>query len=63
MDSGWTNAWLSWTAGWVRVALRDVDGGTELKLTHSGFKTEASRDGHEKGWSGIAARLEKALEG
>jgi len=34
----------------VTVALRDVDGGTEIKLTHERLQTEALRDLHQHGW-------------
>jgi uncharacterized protein YndB with AHSA1/START domain len=45
----------------VTVELRAKDGGTDLTLTHSDFADPAARDGHEKGWNGCLARLERYL--
>ena len=46
----------------VTVALRDVDGGTEIKLTHERFPTEAIRDAHQHGWTGSLDKLVRLLE-
>lgn len=46
----------------VTVALREVDGGTEIKLTHEGFATEGERDAHQHGWSGSLDKLERFAE-
>jgi uncharacterized protein YndB with AHSA1/START domain len=55
---------FTWRGDWnieeetlVTVALRDVEGGTEVKLTHERFTTEASRDQHEHGWTGSFEKL------
>jgi len=41
----------------VTITLRDVDGGTELKLVHERFLTEASRDRHATGWEAVIGNL------
>lgn len=43
----------------VTIALRAVDGGTELTLTHEQFFDQAARDHHNQGWQGCLARLEQ----
>ena len=45
----------------VTVALRPVDGGTELTLTHVQFFDEAARDRHAHGWTGSLERLARHL--
>lgn len=45
----------------VTVELREVDGGTELVLTHEGFPAAEARDGHEEGWASCLDRLEAHL--
>lgn len=45
----------------VTVYLRDVDGGTELTLTHEHFTTHEAKEKHQHGWSGCIANLEKFL--
>jgi uncharacterized protein YndB with AHSA1/START domain len=46
----------------VEVALRPIDGGTELTFTHSRLPDAASRDSHEQGWNGALDKLERAFE-
>ena len=60
---------FTWRADWnpeeeslVTVALRDVDGGTELKLSQERFKTEESRDQHQYGWTGPLDTLVRVAE-
>ena len=43
----------------VEIDLRAIDAGTELTFTHSRLQTEASRDSHERGWSGSLDKLER----
>ncbi len=43
----------------VTIELRDVEGGTEMKLTHERFLTEQSRDRHAKGWEVVLGGLEE----
>jgi uncharacterized protein YndB with AHSA1/START domain len=47
----------------VTVSLRDVEGGTEIKLRHEQFATEASRDNHQYGWNDALPKLAKLVEG
>ncbi len=47
----------------VTISLRDVEGGTEIKLTHEQFATESSRDSHQHGWSTLLPVLAKVVEG
>jgi uncharacterized protein YndB with AHSA1/START domain len=60
------NERLSFTWGWknfpgpesqVTVVFRDVDGGTEVVLTHDRLPNEESRDKHQHGWLGCLANL------
>ena len=65
---------LVFTWGWVnnpRVAdekttvtidLMEVQGGTQLTLTHEGFTDEESRDAHNGGWNGALDKLESQAE-
>ena len=46
----------------VTIELRDVDGGTEMKLTHERFLTPESRDRHYKGWSNLVPKLGDFIE-
>src|SRR5579863_2610796 len=50
---------FTWSASWspdevslVTIHLRDVDGGTEIRLVHERFASENSCKGHTQGWSG-----------
>ena len=47
----------------VTISLRDVEGGTEIKLRHEQFASEASRDRHQHGWSDLLPKLAKVVEG
>lgn len=47
----------------VTVKLRDVEGGTEVKLTHERFQTEGSRTQHEFGWTTGLNKLGRFAEG
>jgi uncharacterized protein YndB with AHSA1/START domain len=60
---------FTWSANWapgeeslVTIHLRDVAGGTEMKLVHEGFVTEESRNGHMRGWTGGVDKLQQLLE-
>lgn len=61
---------FTWKGDWepdgpetlVTVALRDVEGGTEIKLTHERFATDASRDAHQHGWAESMDKLVRFLE-
>lgn len=58
---------FTWQSPWsapesaVTITLTPVDGGTDVVLTHVKFTTEASRDNHAKGWTGILERLDAML--
>ena len=43
----------------VTIELKDVAGGTEMKLTHERFLTEESRDRHANGWGSVLGRLQE----
>jgi uncharacterized protein YndB with AHSA1/START domain len=43
----------------VTVELSDLDGGTEVRLTHEQLPSEESRDRHNEGWNSVLDRLEK----
>ena len=45
----------------VTIELREIEGGTELTLTHTKFGTESARDHHNQGWAGCLAKLERLL--
>ena len=45
----------------VEIDLRPIDTGTELTFTHSRLRTDASRDSHERGWTGSLNKLERHL--
>jgi uncharacterized protein YndB with AHSA1/START domain len=60
---------FTWKASWspdeeslVTVMLRDVEGGTEMKLVHEGFATAESQQGHSHGWSNGLDKLQRLLE-
>ena len=45
----------------LRVELSTTSEGTHLRLTHSGFPHEASRDGHAENWPEGLEELDRAL--
>jgi uncharacterized protein YndB with AHSA1/START domain len=46
----------------VTIDFRATKGGTDLTLVHDRFPSEASRNGHEKGWTAILAALAETLK-
>lgn len=46
----------------VEVDLVARDGGTELRMRHSGFPAEAIRDSHDQGWNSTLNRLNDLLD-
>lgn len=46
----------------ITIDLAEVQGGTQLTLTHEGFATEESRDAHNMGWTGTIDKLEQQAE-
>ena len=45
----------------VSIILRKTSAGTEMKLVHTKFATDQSRDRHNQGWTGCIAKLERLL--
>ena len=45
----------------VTVEFVEVTGGTEVRLTHSGFPGPDARAGHDEGWESCLDRLEELL--
>ena len=45
----------------VTVEFVAVDGGTEVRLSHSGFPDGESAEGHAEGWESCLSRLESFL--
>jgi hypothetical protein len=43
----------------VTVELDDANGGTELRLIHERLPSDASREGHTRGWNSALDKLEK----
>ena len=47
----------------VTVEFVPVEGGTEIRLTHSGFPTADDRKGHEEGWKICVERFADLVSG
>ena len=47
----------------IEIDLIDRDGGTLLRMTHSGLPSPAQCEGHNKGWAHYLARLTLAAAG
>ena len=50
-------------SGLIEIDLIDRDGGTLLRMTHSGLPNEAKCEGHDKGWAHYLGRLALAAAG
>ncbi len=59
----WIGDWNPAEESLVTITLREVEGGTEMRLEHTRFGSEASRAGHENGWMQGLDKLVKLLEG
>ena len=46
----------------IEVTFDEKDGGTELRMTHSGFPAAAAREGHNQGWSSSFNKLNDYLD-
>jgi len=46
----------------VTVDLTEVQGGTNVALTHEGFTDEETRDNHSYGWNGALDKLERRAD-
>ena len=55
----WRNPRILEEESLVTIELRDLEGGTELKLTHERFLTEESRDQHALGWQSALGKLQE----
>jgi uncharacterized protein YndB with AHSA1/START domain len=58
----WAATWAPDEASLVTIHLRDVDGGTELRLVHERFASEISCKAHSAGWTGAMVKFAKLLE-
>ncbi len=47
----------------IEIDLIEQDGGTLLRMTHSGLPSDAERASHDKGWAHYLDRLTKAAGG
>ena len=47
----------------IEIDLIEKDGGTLLRMTHSGLPNEATRASHDKGWGHYLGRLTSAAAG
>ena len=47
----------------IEIDLLEQDGGTLLRMTHSGLPSAAQRDAHAKGWAHYIGRLAKTSAG
>jgi uncharacterized protein YndB with AHSA1/START domain len=50
-------------SGLIEIDLIEQNGGTLVRMTHSGLPTEAQHDSHAKGWAHYLGRLTKAAAG
>jgi len=61
---GWEhNADVPVGSSQVEIDLEERDGGTLVRLTHSGLPSEYEREQHEKGWTHYISRLNMVLSG
>jgi len=57
----WIPAWNPAEESLVTVTLKDAPGGIELIALHERFLSEASRDGHNAGWTSGLDRMQQLL--
>jgi uncharacterized protein YndB with AHSA1/START domain len=55
----WTPTWEQGRTTNVLVELTPTATGTRLRLTHTGFATVESREGHHEGWKRVLAWLDR----
>lgn len=55
----WVTAGTEGSETVVRIELTPKNGGTHLLLTHTGFPTESSRDGHAQAWPHVLAQFDE----
>jgi uncharacterized protein YndB with AHSA1/START domain len=58
----WVGDWQPDEESLVTIELRDVEGGTEMRLIQEGFLTEVSCSNHSLGWNGSFDKLTRLLE-
>ena len=58
----WRGDWDSTEETLVTVEFKDVEGGTEVTLTHEHFATDDSMGKHEHGWNRSLAKLANVCE-
>ena len=58
----WEHDWDSGPVTNVLIELSRTASGTRVKVTHSGFASEATRDDHKNGWGRVLAWLRRYLE-
>lgn len=57
----WNGTWNPGEESLVTVALKDVEGGTEVTVTHERFATMQSMNGHEQGWLYALAKFDRVI--
>ena len=57
----WDDAEMSVGETLVTLKLSEVDGQTELELTHERFPTQNDRDNHEGGWTSLLEKLANSV--
>lgn len=58
----WRGDWNPAEETLVTISLRDVEGGTEIVLTHENFHTAESRSKHNQGWTSTLEKLARYCE-
>jgi uncharacterized protein YndB with AHSA1/START domain len=58
----WCGSWRADEESLVTITLKDVEGGTELRLVHEGLVQEGSLAGHTYGWTVALKRMEEFFE-
>ena len=53
----WVGSWRAGEESVVTVSLKDVDGGTEVTITHERVAEAEAMAGYEQGWTGSLAKL------
>jgi hypothetical protein len=60
--SPWIHDWGEGPATNVLIELTPTSTGTHLKVTHSGFASEATREDHRNGWTRVLGWLDRYLK-
>lgn len=58
----WIHDWGEGPATNVLIELTPTSTGTHLKVTHSGFASEATREDHRNGWTRVLGWLDRYLK-